>query len=199
MNPARSIEKLTVAALIGGGELYKYKLERESIKFSYHSSKEQYLRQLISINNLYSYVKLNVKNRECLISTNKYNKHIILSWKENNESFVNSNITQDILYLFIILFGKRQIEGILINCQESMVANRSIGYFTQMLLGVLAIPNTKNLKILDVPNLVLSAIKKEIGLTECVEIANFLNENEKKQLTKAINGIERQLRSYEMA
>lgn len=196
MNIRKAMEDLTVSVLIGGGEVCRNK---ESIIFYYHPSKEQYLKQYISINDLSLYVRIDRKSQECSVMFNSYNSQILSKWNENKESFVNANISQDILYLFIILFGKRQLEGILINCQESIVTNRSISYFIHKLIGVLAIPNPKTLKILDVPNLLLSAINKEIGLSECVEIANYLNESEKKYITRAINGAERQWRSYEMA
>lgn len=187
-----------MAALLGNGEVHS-DIHGNKLHFSYQASKEHYLSQFIDTHNLSSIVQLNRKKKECLIHEVDKNLDIFRYSTGNIQKVLTSKyMSKQTLLLLIIVFGKRQLESISIPSTNSTDFIRSLGYLIQQNLGVLTIPSSNSLKILDIPKLLINVLQLDLSLSECVELAGYLNEQEKRQIIHGAKNLVRKTNVYEM-
>lgn len=184
----KALRTLLTATLLGSGDLYPNGKDK-CLFFQFERSKYSFLKNYILSNGLQEMVKIDFLKQQAFIILNDHELYkTVLDWYDGQtKRFVPSNhsITYEEIMLFVIVFGKRRLESITIETTLDKDSLGSFAYVIEKKLDLSVIPDKVRLKIHDIITLFMNGLKT-LGMLECTELANFLNEQDKRIISNGV-------------
>lgn len=184
----KALKTLVTATLLGSGDLYPKDKER-LLFFQFERSKYSFLNNYILSYGLQEVVKMDFLKQQAFIILKDHELYQdVLDWYDGQtKRFVPSNhsISYEEIMLFVIVFGKRRLESITVETTLDKDSLGSFAYVIEKKLKISVIPDKLKLKIHDVISLFMNGLKT-LGMLECTELANFLNEQDKRTISNGV-------------
>ncbi|MDC3424290.1 hypothetical protein NC797_07180 [Aquibacillus sp. 3ASR75-11] len=183
-----ALKNLVIASLISEGELLDINGESE-LHVPFTREKSVYLYNYLRNNNLKEYVSVEPRKEQFKINLNEELRCLVSKWFIKGTKIFSKNLglllNFNAIILCINLFGTRKLEGIGISTTVHKDFLKTLSYCIEKMLSLSVIPGKNQLKIPEVPVLLLETMDK-ISTIESTEIANYLTNAEKNKLREAI-------------
>ncbi|MCM3443596.1 MULTISPECIES: hypothetical protein [Metabacillus] len=184
-----ALRLLVRASLLGTGDLYLKDQDRY-LFFQFDRSKYTFLNNYILSYGLQEFVKIDyLKQQASILLKDSDIYQEVSSWhKGDKKVFTPSNhsVSYDEIMLFIVIFGKRALESVTVDTSLDKDSLRSFAYVLEKTLKQSVIAGKMKLKIHDIVKLFMNGLKN-LGMLECTELANYLNDHDKRVITSGVN------------
>lgn len=189
METTNLLMNLAIAGLISEGEFDIF-TEVETLHVPFNRKKQKYLEILVKENGFKDFVTINETRGQFTIHTHPVLKTLKKQWYEGHKKIFSKVLDPEIINLEAIvlainLFGNRQLESISIRTTVEKESVKALSYCIEWYLKNPVIPGTKQIKISNVTNVVLSSIS-DIPAIHSAELMNTLTKNEKKRLLEGV-------------
>lgn len=183
----KALVHLTVAALMGEGELYKTSKEEIGLYVPYDTSKTVYIQNYLLHNSLEPFVTIDIRKGELYIFPYSTIESYFDQWFRGPEKIFSSQLdpgllTPQSILIWINLFGNRNIDSVVVSTNVSKPYLRNLAYCIEGHLKSQVVIGRKSLKIHDIESLFITTMK--YSLNDSTSIATFLTQNELKKLIK---------------